>query len=144
MTDIQWRPSDRRLRQFSVLCVAFSSALMIRWISRLGQPSSMSYRLAFLLLIGLAIVLLLGLVGIFKPAFIRPLYVGWMIGVLPISWTVSKLILAVLFYGVFTPLGLFFRILGRDALGLKLQPETDSYWIPKETPDDLGRYFQQF
>jgi hypothetical protein len=94
--------------------------------------------------IGLTIVLLLGVVGLFKPAILRPLYLGWMVVTFPIGWIVSKLILATLFYGVFTPLGVCFRIFGRDALCLKLQGETNSYWIPKETPEDPGRYFQQF
>jgi hypothetical protein len=87
---------------------------------------------------------LIGMLGLFKPQLLRPLYLGWMIAVFPIGWTVSRLILAVLFYGVFTPLGWCFHILGRDALSLKLQPEAASYWISKETPDDTRRYFQQF
>ena len=94
--------------------------------------------------IGAIIVSLIGAIGLFKPFVLRPLYVGWMIAAFPISWTMTKLILGILFYGLFTPLGVCFRILSRDALCLKLQPETDSYWIAKETPDDPRRYLQQF
>ena len=34
----------------------------------------------------------------------------------PIGWTVSQVILAVMFYGLFTPIGLVFRLIGRDPL----------------------------
>jgi hypothetical protein len=102
------------------------------------------HQVAFSTLIVAAVLFAIGLAGLLKPVFLRPVYVGWMIAVFPIGWMVSMLILAALFYGVFTPIGLCFRLLGRDALGLKLQPGRDSYWIPKETPDDPRRYLQQF
>ena len=135
MTVIQWQPDDRRLRQFSILCMLFSTILFVR-----GNL----HQVAFSTLIVAAVLFAIGLAGLLKPVFLRPVYVGWMIAVFPIGWMVSMLILAALFYGVFTPIGLCFRLLGRDALGLKLQPGRDSYWIPKETPDDPRRYLQQF
>jgi Saxitoxin biosynthesis operon protein SxtJ len=133
--EIHWYPNNRQLRQFSILCMLLSAILFVR--------GSLQHA-AFPAFITAAAVFLLGLAGLLKPAFLRPLYVGWMIAVFPIGWMVSKLILAALFYGVFTPIGLCFRLLGRDALGLKRQPGRVSYWIPKETPDDPRRYLQQF
>ena len=143
MMDMHWHPSDRRLRQFGILCMLFSAALLVRWSWHLGK-TSLAHQLASPAFIGAIIVSLIGAIGLFKPFVLRPLYVGWMIAAFPISWTMTKLILGILFYGVFTPLGVCFRILSRDALCLKLQPETDSYWIAKETPDDPRRYLQQF
>ena len=34
----------------------------------------------------------------------------------PIGWTVSQVILLLMFYGLFTPIGLVFRLIGRDPL----------------------------
>ncbi len=61
----------------------------------------------------------------------------------PIGWLVSRLLLGVLFYGMFTPLGLLFRLLGRDALARRARPDASSYWITKEGPNDARSYFRQ-
>jgi hypothetical protein len=143
MTDIEWRPSDRRLRQFGTLCLIFSALLLARWSWHLGE-TSLAPQLASPAFIGAVIVSLIGTIGLFKPLVLRPIYVGWMIAAFPIGWVTTRLVLGILFYGVVAPLGVCFRVLGRDALCLKLQPETDSYWFSKEAPDDLRRYLQQF
>lgn len=136
MTDVWWQPGDRQLRQFAVLWVLFSLGLAVRccWPDRSIFPAAAAFGLA----------VLIGVFGWFRPPIIRPLYVSWMIAVYPIGWTVSRITLAVLFYGLFTPLGLLLRILGRDALGLKLDPELETYWVSKETSDDPRRYLQQY
>ena len=67
------------------------------------------------LIMGLA-ALAIGLLGLIRPAAIRPIYVGWMVLAFPIGWTVSQLMLAVMFFGLFMPIGLVFRVLGRDPL----------------------------
>jgi hypothetical protein len=67
-----------------------------------------------------------------------------MVMAFPIGWTISQFILALMFYRLFTPIGLVFRLLGRDALHRVRQPGLDSYWSPKATPADPRRYFKQF
>ena len=62
----------------------------------------------------------------------------------PIGWTVSQVMLAVMFFGLFTPIGLVFRLLGRDPLHRTRRPGLESYWAPKPAPADLRRYFKQF
>ena len=52
--------------------------------------------------------------------------------------------MAVLFYGVFTPIGLFFRLIGRDPLHRRFQPEADTYWVARRPATDVRRYFRQF
>ena len=59
---------------------------------------------------------MIGLLGLLWPRVIRPVYVGWMVLAFPIGWTVSQAMLAVMFYGLFTPIGLLFRLIGRDPL----------------------------
>jgi len=135
--EIPWHPDDRRLRQFAGLWLLFSAGLLIHWSRALANYP---YVALFVAVSAVAV----GIVGLFKPQLLRPIYVGWIIAVFPIGWIVSRLVLAILFYAVFTPIGLLFRILGRDALGLKRQPELASYWVSKETPDDPRRYLQQF
>ena len=51
-----------------------------------------------------------------------------------IGWVVSRGILLVVFYGVLTPLGALYRLIGRDVLQLKPDPGRESYWAPRDAP----------
>jgi len=74
----------------------------------------------------------------------RRLYVGWLLAFLPLGWTVSHLLLAVVYYLVITPIGLVMRLAGRDPLQRKFDRTADTYWIQRKQPDNSKRYFQQF
>jgi hypothetical protein len=136
MMDVPWKADQKPLRQFAFLWIMFFLGLALRF-SWLSSPISPAGALSIL-------AILIGVAGWFRPKIIRPIYGAWMIAVFPIGWTVSRLTLAILFYCVFTPLGLLFRLLGRDALNLSLQPEANSYWVLKEISNDPRRYLKQF
>jgi hypothetical protein len=67
-----------------------------------------------------------------------------MILAFPIGWTVSNLVLVLVFFGLFTPVALVFRLLGRDALQRRFQPEQDTYWTARPETTEPVRYFRQF
>jgi hypothetical protein len=67
-----------------------------------------------------------------------------MVAILPVSWAVLLARVGLVFYGVFTPLGVFFRLIGRDALMLKPSPEKPTYWVDRPTAASVRRYFWQF
>jgi Saxitoxin biosynthesis operon protein SxtJ len=90
------------------------------------------------------LALTIGPLGLTRPEWMRWIYVGWMVLAFPIGWMVSQVMLAVMFYGLFVPIGLIFRLLGRDPLHRARRPELKSYWAPKPAPADLHRYFKQF
>ena len=48
-----------------------------------------------------------------------------------------------LFFGLFTPVGLFFKLIGRDALTRRYIPEQGSYWEPKPGAADIRSYLRQ-
>ena len=66
-----------------------------------------------------------------------------MIAVFPIGWTISRLMLAALFYLVFTPVGFGFRLIRRDALRRR-QSEAPSLWARKAGATSADQYFRQF
>ena len=72
------------------------------------------------------------------------LYRAWMFAALPIGWTVSHLVLAVVYYLVLTPIGLIRRILGNDPMTRQLDAGAASYWRAHTQQHDPGRYFRQF
>ncbi len=46
----------------------------------------------------------------------------------------SPIILGLMFYLVITPAGLLIRLLGKDLLRLKPDPDASTYWVPREPP----------
>jgi hypothetical protein len=53
-------------------------------------------------------------------------------------------IVGIMFFAVFTPIGLLFRLIGRDPLHLRRDPSRETFWSAKPAPSNLRRYFQQF
>jgi hypothetical protein len=49
-----------------------------------------------------------------------------------------------IYYGVFTPVALAFRVVGRDALRLRPRPDLPTHWLPKPRVADAASYFRQF
>lgn len=47
---------------------------------------------------------------------------------------VSPVALAILFFIVVTPIALLMRILGKDPLRMRLDPNAKSYWIVRDPP----------
>jgi hypothetical protein len=90
------------------------------------------------------LAVVIGLPGILKPSIVRPVYVGSMILAFPIGWTVNKIILACMFYGIFTPMAILFRIIGRDSLSRRRRPAATTYWSVKKEPAGPASYFRPF
>ena len=134
-SDLPLRPDDRTLRQFAGLWVVFFGGMAAwQWLGH-DRPT-----------VGLVLAVLaatVGPVGLVWPRAIRPIFVGWIVAVFPIGWVVSLLVLGLLFFVVFTPLGLLFRLIGRDALLLKRRPELATYWTPKPAIAP-ARYFRTY
>lgn len=78
------------------------------------------------------------------PSFARTVYIGWMRAAEPIGWTLTNVLLAIVFYLVVTPIGLVMWILGRDPMKRHLDPSAKTYWIKHHSPTNPDRYFQQF
>jgi hypothetical protein len=135
-SDIPFDPPSRTLRQFAGLwLVAFGATAAWQGLAR-GRPA-----LAIVLVM---LALAVGLLGLLRPRAVRPIYVGWMVLAFPIGWAVSQAVLALIFFGIFTPVGLIFRLIGRDALARARRPEQASYWTPKPAPSGPRSYFRQF
>jgi hypothetical protein len=134
-SDVIRPPSARTLRQFAAAWLVF----FLVWAAVLGLARGRAATGWTLAAVGLAV----GAPGLAWPQAIRWLFVGAMVAAFPIGWAVSHLMLGLLFYGIFTPMALLLRLRGRDALHLK-RPQAATYWLPKETPADVRRYFKQY
>lgn len=82
----------------------------------------------------LAVAGLFLLIGLVAPRSVHGLNVLWMKLALLISKVTNPVITALLFFGVFTPFAIFFRLIGRDAMRLRKDPGAGSYWILRQPP----------
>ena len=118
-------------------CVLIFFGGMALWQALVRGHTGLALIFAFL-------ALTIGPLGLARPDGLRWIYVGWMVLAFPIGWTVSQVLLALMFYGLFTPIGLIFKLLGARPASPHRRPELKSYWAPKPVPVDLRSYFKQF
>ena len=130
-----FKPSDKMLRQFSGLCIVFFGAIAAR------QEFHHHHHTAALILALLAIII--GPLGLIAPRAVKPIFIGWMYLAYPIGWLISHIVLGLIYYVLFTPVALVFRMTGRDALRLKPARQSVSYWQPKPRALDKSDYFRQ-
>jgi hypothetical protein len=85
------------------------------------------------------------LVTLTRSRWLRPLNRIWMAFGLAANTVVSSVLMAVIFYGVVTPLAWMLRRAGRDLLRLKLEPLATTYWLerrpPGPAPDTMKNQF---
>lgn len=72
--------------------------------------------------------------ALLRPAVLQPLNRAWFRLGLLLNKVVNPIIMGLVFYGTVLPIGLLMRARGRDLLRLKLEPDADSYWIPRQPP----------
>ena len=81
-------------------------------------------------------------IGLFIPGIVSGFYKLWVkLGEL-IGGVISKIILVIMFYGLFTPIAIVLKILGKDLLHKKMDKKSHSYWIDRsEQPGSLKNQF---
>lgn len=82
--------------------------------------------------------------GAVFPAILKPIYIGWMSMAFVLGSIVTRILLTIFFFLVITPVGLFFKLIGRDALTRKVDRKADTYWIEKEYPIADRTRFEKF
>jgi hypothetical protein len=137
LVEVNWNPDRRQLRLFGVGAVVILTivAVLLHWLRGLPAPSALT-----LSAIGFAIFL----VSLAAPKLTRVIYVGLTAATLPIGIVISFVLMAAFYYLLLTPVGLFFRLMGRDALCRKFDRSATTYWVPRRPPETSDRYFHQF
>jgi hypothetical protein len=134
--DVTRTPPPKTLRQFAVLSLIVFGGLAA-WRAWHGQIDPWTW--------GLAIAAVaIGIPGLIAPVVVRPIFTGWMIVAFPIGWTVSRVAIGLMFFLIFVPVALFFRMISRDTLDLKRSPGKSSYWKSKPAARSSEEYLRQF
>jgi uncharacterized protein involved in cysteine biosynthesis len=83
--------------------------------------------------------------GLVIPFALKPVYILWMKLAFVLGWINTRILLILIFYLVFTPVGLLMRVLGKDHLERKIEKNKASYWKKREKkvfiPADYKRQF---
>ena len=78
-----------------------------------------------------------------NPLVYRPVFSVWMVLVFPVGWMMSRLVLAMVYFVILTPIGLVLRWRGHDPLSLK-DAEKETYWEKKDPAVPARRYLRQY
>jgi len=142
MIQIDWTPDRNKLRQFALIWLSGFSLIGLLFAWKLGCFEGTQ---AWTIPIGLWTAAgVVGFLGLAFPTAVKPVYLLWMAVTFPIGWLLSHTILAIIYFAIFGVLGLVFRLVGRDALGLRGRADRDTYWVKRSSPASGRRYFQQF
>jgi len=137
LIEINWYPKRKELRTFATIALIASIPI-----------ASLLYMLKGVRIQWSVIIVAAGF-AIFLSSFVslkltRIIYLGLILVTFPIGWAISIILLAAFYFLLLTPLGFIFRLLGRDPLCRRFDPDAKSYWLARQEPDSLDRYFHQY
>jgi hypothetical protein len=128
-------PDKKNLKNFGItMCVVFlviTGLIIVKHRHSAVPTAVISGTFLFLALI--------------QPLLLKPVYIPWMKLVFVLGWINTRLILSIIFYLVFTPIGLTLKLFGVDLLDRKIDKNRQSYWQKREkkefNPLDYERQF---
>jgi hypothetical protein len=136
LVEINWNPEKNELRKFGLIAVVALGAagIILRFV--FGAAGIWAVLLGAAGLCIFIITLVWCRAG-------RIIYLGLTFAGLPIGFVISVLLMAAFYFFVLTPVGLVFKLLGRDILARRFEPDAPTYWTPRQHTDDPERYFHQ-
>ena len=128
---VDWNPTEKKIRQFGGLLMLF--ALFVAAMAWRKGNAQAAWAIG-------TIGVVLGAVSAAWPSFGRRIYLAWTAVSFVIGTVVSTILLALLYFGIVTPIALVMRLTGRDAL--RLRGDGGSFWVPLSIPEDK-EYFER-
>ncbi len=141
MTPLDWNPDEKKLRQFGWFALPGFGLIgaVLGW--RFGWFAAGEWLVPSLLWTVGAVSAVLAFV---LPGWLKPLYLVLTAISAVIGPIVATLAMGLIFLTVFVPLGIFFRLRGRDELRLRPDPEAGTFWENSPPVPEPRRYFRQF
>ena len=122
------RPDKKELRNFAITICAALSIIggIVLW-----QKGDAGF-------VFIAVGLLFIVLGLISPKLLTPIYKVWMAFSHIMGFIMNHLILALMYYIVFTPIGLIRRMIKKDPLHISLNQAKETYWI-KRTDEEFSK-----
>ncbi len=142
MHTLNRNPTPRQLRQFAGAALVVLP--LVGWLL-VGRPLGDAWQLGDGWLIGSLAVVggVLVVLSFVTPWIVRPVFIAASVVTYPIGLVVGELLLAVIYFLVFTPVAMVFRLIGRDVLERGFDRSAKTYWRAKESHVDVESYFRQ-
>ena len=131
LIELNWDPDDRQLRHFGIIC---SIVLPLMGLLN-GGPFAIRF--------SAAVGILAAIEALVSPKSLKPFYIVLTIVAAPIGIMIGELAMLLVYFGMFLPIGLLFRVIKRDALQLKSDRRTKTYWQAKKQPRSPADYYRQ-
>jgi hypothetical protein len=137
LVSLNLKPSQKQLKDFGFisLIMFFVIGLLLLGLGKVPAKGFMIFGLVGIVLFILSRI---------SVALIKPIYLGMIVLTYPIGWVVSHLMMALFYYGIITPVALLFRLINRDPLCRRYEPDADTYWIQFNKKRPAKDYFRQF
>ena len=138
MLKIDFRPDDGILRRFGFISVIGFGLMALVF--------HLSFDAAAWLLVGLSgLGILQGIAaGLRLFWLIRPVYLVMSVVGLAIGSILGPLLFGIIYFGAITPIALWFRVIRRDPLNRRWQPEAESYWHKRKGSRSSARYLRLY
>jgi hypothetical protein len=137
LVEINWHPKRKQLQSFGKIALAASAVISLLFYVLKGVAIQWALTI-------FAVGFIIFLISMISLKLTKMIYLGLTLVTLPIGWVVSFILLAIFYYLLLAPLGLIFRLMGRDALCRKFDPKAKSYWLSRQPPKGPEQYFHQF
>jgi uncharacterized membrane protein YraQ (UPF0718 family) len=138
---LNWKPGKRELRSFGA--VFMGGFLIIGLVKYFWPFSWLLTRNETFGLWSMGIGVVVGAIGLTGTRLALPFYWAWLSIAFVMGSVMSRVIMTLVYFLVFTPMGLFGKVIGRDRLQLT-KPKRDTYWIDLPMADSSERYERQF
>jgi hypothetical protein len=137
LVSLNLKPSQKQLKDFGFisLIMFFVIGLLLLGLGKVPAKGFMIFGLVGIVLFILSRI---------SVALIKPIYLGMIVLTYPMGWLLSHLMMALFYYGIITSVALFFRLINRDPLCRRYEPDADTYWMRCKKKRPLKDYFRQF
>jgi hypothetical protein len=135
LVDRSEKVTDATVRKFGLVVLVGFAAIgaIARW--RLHPQTALGFWIA-----GGAIAA----AALAAPRAVRPFRDAWMRGAAVLGRINTTILITAFYVVAVVPLGLLFKLLGRDSMRRGLDRGAKSYWEPKELAREPRRYFDQY
>ena len=149
LVEINWSPGPREIRSFGrVFAIGLTLMVLAGWLIRGGGLVLLRHgrvELGASAMVTIGVAWTVALIAQVSPRLARPFYFAWMAVAFVLGTISSAILMAVLYYALFTPMAAFFRLIRRDVLRRKWPANNnESFWHPVPTEAGTKQYHRQF
>ena len=137
LIEIDWSPKSRQLRNFGKIALAATAVISV--LLYLLKGVAIQWVLTIF-----AVGFIIFIISLISLKLTKMIYLGMILLTMPIGWVVSFILMAAFYFLLLAPLGLVFRLIGRDPLYRRFDPAAKSYWLSRRPPKGPEQYFHQF